>query len=329
MREFQKPNKLFYDPDTLTSTLGQFHAQPFERGFATTVGHSLRRVLLSAIEGAALTAVKIDGVLHEFSSIPGVREDVTDIIMNLRQIPLILQSESGEPKTLYLEAAGKGEIKSGDFKPDPDVEILDSDVHIATLNQEASISMEVRVKNGRGYVPANENHDEDLSLGYIAMDSVHSPVRRANFHVEAARLGQSTEYERLNLEVVTNGSVAPQDAVAQAAQILKEHLFMFINFEEDSEEDVVEEDEDQAVNENLVKPVEELELSVRAYNCLKNANVETIGELVVKTEAEMLKTKNFGRKSLSEIKELLAEMGLSFGMKIDSKGRLVRETTEV
>lgn len=327
MREFQKPNKLFYDPDTLTSTLGQFHAQPFERGFATTVGHSLRRVLLSAIEGAALTAVKIDGVLHEFSSIPGVREDVTDIIMNLRQIPLILHS--GEPKTLFLEAAGEGEIKSGDFKPDPDVEILDSDVHIATLNQEAGISMEVRVKNGRGYVPANENHDEDLSLGYIAMDSVHSPVRRANFHVEAARLGQSTEYERLNLEVVTNGSVAPQDAVAQAAQILKEHLFMFINFEEDSEEDVVEEDEDQAVNENLVKPVEELELSVRAYNCLKNANVETIGELVVKTEAEMLKTKNFGRKSLSEIKELLAEMGLSFGMKIDGKGRLVRETTEV
>lgn len=326
MREFQKPNKLFYDPDTLTATLGQFHAQPFERGFATTVGHSLRRVLLSAIEGAALTAVKIDGVLHEFSSIPGVREDVTDIIMNLRQIPLILHS--GEPKTLYLEATGEGEIKSGDFKPDPDVEILDPDVHIATLNPEANISMEVRVKNGRGYVPANENHDEDLSLGYIAMDSVHSPVRRANFHVEAARLGQSTEYERLNLEVVTNGSVAPQDAVAQAAQILKEHLFMFINFEEDSEEDVVEEDEDQAVNENLIKPVEELELSVRAYNCLKNASVETIGELVVKTEAEMLKTKNFGRKSLSEIKELLAEMGLSFGMKIDSKGRLVRETTE-
>ena len=327
MREFQKPQKLFYDPDTLTVTLGQFHAQPFERGFATTIGHSLRRVLLSAIEGAALTAVKIDGVLHEFSSIPGVREDVTDIIMNLRQIPLILHSS--EPKTLYLEASGDGEITSGDFKPDPDVEILDTKVHIATLNQEAAINMEVRVKNGRGYVPANENHDEDLSLGYIAMDSVHSPVRRANFNVEAARLGQSTEYERLNLEVVTNGSVAPQDAVAQAAQILKDHLFMFINFEEESEEDVVEEDEDQAVNENLIKPVEELELSVRAYNCLKNANVETIGELVVKTEAEMLKTKNFGRKSLSEIKELLAEMGLSFGMKIDSKGRLIRETTEV
>lgn len=327
MREFQKPNKLFYDPDTLTSTLGHFHAQPFERGFATTIGHSLRRVLLSAIEGAALTAVKIEGVLHEFSSIPGVREDVTDIIMNLRQIPLILHS--GEPKTLYLDAAGDGEIKSGDFKPDPDVEILDTNVHIATLNQEAAINMEVRVKNGRGYVPANENHDEDLSLGYIAMDSVHSPVRRANFNVEAARLGQSTEYERLNLEVVTNGSVAPQDAVAQAAQILKDHLFMFINFEEESEEAVVEDDEDQAVNENLIKPVEELELSVRAYNCLKNANVETIGELVVKTEAEMLKTKNFGRKSLSEIRELLAEMGLSFGMKIDGKGRLVRETTEV
>ena len=327
MREFQRPTKLFYDPDTLTSTSGDFHAQPFERGFATTIGHSLRRVLLSAIEGAALTAVKIDGVLHEFSSIPGVREDVTDIVMNLRQIPLILHS--GEPKTLFLEASGEGEIKSGDFKPDPDVEVLDTDIHIASLNQEARIAMEVRVKNGRGYVPANENHDEDLSLGYIAMDSVHSPVRRANFNVEAARLGQSTEYERLNLEVVTNGSVAPQDAVAQAAEILKDHLLMFINFEEDSEEDVVEEDEDQAVNENLIKPVEELELSVRAYNCLKNASVETIGELVVKSEAEMLKTKNFGRKSLSEIKVLLAEMGLSFGMKIDSKGRIARETTEV
>ncbi len=327
MGEFQKPTKLFYDPDTLTPTSGDFHAQPFERGFATTIGHSLRRVLLSAIEGAALTAVKIEGVLHEFSSIPGVREDVTDIIMNLRQIPLILHSS--EAKTLYFEASGEGEIKSGDFKPDPDVEVLDTNVHIASLNQEARITMEVRVKNGRGYVPANENHDEDLSLGYIAMDSVHSPVRRANFHVEAARLGQSTEYERLNLEVVTNGSVAPQDAVAQAAQILKDHLLMFINFEEDSEEDVVEEDEDQAVNENLIKPVEELELSVRAYNCLKNAGVETIGELVVKSETEMLKTKNFGRKSLSEIKELLAEMGLAFGMNIDSKGRLARETTEV
>ena len=327
MRGFEKPTKLLYDPDTLTGTSGQFHAEPFERGFATTIGHSLRRVLLSSIEGAALTAVKIEGVLHEFSSIPGVREDVTDIIMNLRQIPLILHSS--EAKTLYLEASGDGEIKSGDFKPDPEVEVLDSDVHIATLNHEASIQMEVRVKNGRGYVPANENHDEDLSLGYIAMDSVHSPVRRANFHVEAARLGQSTEYERLNLEVETDGSVAPQDAVAQAAEILKDHLFMFINFEEDSEEEAVEEDEDQAVNENLIKPVEELELSVRAYNCLKNASVETIGELVVKTEAEMLKTKNFGRKSLSEIKDLLAEMGLSFGMKIDSKGRLVRETTEV
>lgn len=327
MNGFEIPKKLLYDPDVLTSTFGSFHAQPFERGFATTVGHSLRRVLLSAIEGAALTAVKIEGVLHEFSSIPGVREDVTDIVMNLRQIPLILHSK--EPKTLYLEASGEGTIKSGDFKPDPDVEVLDTNIHIATLNQEAGINMEVRVKNGRGYVPANENHDEDLSLGYIAMDSVHSPVRRANFHVEAARLGQSTEYERLNLDVLTNGSIAPQDAVAQAAQILKDHLFMFINFEEESEEDMVEEDEDHAVNENLIKPVEELELSVRAYNCLKNASVETIGELVVKTESEMLKTKNFGRKSLSEIKDLLAEMGLSFGMKVDSKGRLVQETTEV
>ena len=327
MRGFQRPKKLFYEPKTLTSTFGRFYAQPFERGFANTIGHSLRRILLSSIEGAALTAVKIEGVLHEFSSIPGVMEDVTDILMNLRQIPLVLHTN--ESKTLYLEFSGEGSVKSGDIKPDPEVEVLDSSIHIATLNEKGRISMELRVKRGRGYVPANENHDEDLSLGYMPMDSVHSPVRRANFNVETARLGQSTEYERLNLDVSTDGSVAPQDAVAQAAHILKDHLFMFINFEEDTEEAVDQpDDDDHVVNENLNKAVEELELSVRAYNCLKNASVQTIGELVVKTEAEMLKTKNFGRKSLNEIKELLSDMGLSFDMKVDSKGRIISKTTK-
>ena len=327
MKGFQRPKRLFYDAQTLTPTFGHFYAQPFERGYATTIGNALRRILLSSTEGAAITAVKIEDVLHEFSSIPGVREDVTDILMNLKQIPLTLHVD--HPKILHLEASGEGEVKSGDIKPDPDVEILDKDIYIATKNKASKLVMEIQVKKGRGYVPASENYDEELDVNYIPVDSVHTPVRKANFAVEAARLGQSTEYERLNLDVWTNGSLSPQDAVGQAAKILKDHLYLFINFEEEPEESALEEDDElHVVNENLNKSVEELELSVRAYNCLKNANVQTIGELVVRTEGEMLKTKNFGRKSLNEIKELLADMGLSFGMKIDAKGRLIQETVE-
>jgi len=267
--------------------------------------------------------VKIEGVLHEFSSIPGVREDVTDVIMNLKQIPVKLHVDHA--KTLYLESDGAGALTSGDIKPDPDVEIMDSSIHIATVNASAPVRLEMRVKPGRGYISADENFDEDLDIGYIPIDSVHSPVKKVNYNVEAARLGQATDYDRLNLDVWTNGCMKPHEAIAQAAKILKDHMFIFINFDE--EPDGGEREDERAldsINENLNKSVEELELSVRSYNCLKNANIQTIGELVTKTEAEMLKTKNFGRKSLNEIKEILAGMGLSFGMKLDDKGRPVK-----
>ncbi|MEJ2078578.1 MAG: DNA-directed RNA polymerase subunit alpha [Acidobacteriota bacterium] len=328
MKGFQKPKRLACETETLTDTHGQFYAYPFERGFGTTIGNALRRILLSSIEGAAITAVKIDGVLHEFSSIPGVREDVTDIIMSLKQIPMKLHVD--HPKTLYLERIGEaGDVKSGDIKPDPDVEILDREIHIATINEPVDFRLEMRVKPGRGYISADENFDEDLGIGYIPVDSVHSPIKRVNFWVEAARLGHSTDYDRLNLEVWTDGSIRPQDAVAKASKILKDHLYIFINFEEESEEgDKAGGEEGGAVNENLSKSIEELELSVRSYNCLKNANIQTIGELVTRTEAEMLKTKNFGRKSLNEIKEILADMGLSFGMKLDDKGRIIGQRAD-
>jgi DNA-directed RNA polymerase subunit alpha len=324
MRGFQRPKRLACDMETLTSTFGHFHAQPFERGFGTTIGNAFRRIMLSSIEGAAITAVKIDGVLHEFSSIPGVREDVTDVIMNLKHIPLKLHVD--HPKTIYLESRGAGDLNSGDIKPDPDVEVLDPNIHIATVSGEAPVRIELRVKQGRGYVSADENFDEDLSIGYIPVDSVHSPVKKVNFYVEAARLGQATDYDRLNLDIWTNGCLRPQEAVAQAAKILKDHMFIFIDFDEEPDGADREDERDyDSFNENLNKSVEELELSVRSYNCLKNANIQTIGELVTKSEAEMLKTKNFGRKSLNEIKEILTNMGLGFGMKIDEKGRPIRD----
>ncbi len=327
MKGFQRPKRLASDPETLSPTFGHFYAQPFERGFGTTIGNALRRIMLSSIEGVAVTALRIEGILHEFSSIPGVTEDVTDVIMNVKQIPLKLNVD--HPKTLYLESKGPGAVSVRDLKPDPDVEILDPDIHIATLGGGAKLKMELRVKRGRGYVSADENFDEDLAVGYIPIDSVHSPVRKVNFHVEAARLGQATDYDRLNLDVWTNGCILPQDAIGQAAKILKDHMYIFVSFEEEPK--IVEQEVDEemeAVNENLNKSVEELELSVRSYNCLKNANIRTIGELVTKSEGEMLMTKNFGRKSLNEIKEILSEMGLSFGMKIDERGRPVRQETE-
>ncbi len=327
MKGFQRPKRLAVDKESQTATHGLFYAQPFERGFGTTIGNALRRTLLSSIQGTAITAVRIQGVLHEFSSIPGVKEDVTDVIMNLKQIPI--KSHSEEPKTLYLESSGPGVLKSGDIKPDPDVEILASDLHIATVNETGSLQMEIRIGTARGYVPADENFDEDQDIGFIPVDSVHSPVKKVNFWVESARLVQSTDYDRLNLQVWTNGCISPRDAIAQAAKILKDHLHIFINFEDEPESSEGEDHEEyDAFNDNLGRSVEELELSVRSYNCLKNANIQTIGQLVQKTEAEMLKTKNFGRKSLNEIKEILADMGLSFGMKVDDKGRPVLEQAE-
>ncbi|MGA2611272.1 MAG: DNA-directed RNA polymerase subunit alpha [Terriglobia bacterium] len=316
---FQKPKRLVCDMDTLTDKYGQFSAQPFERGFGTTIGNALRRVLLSSIEGAAITAVKIEGVMHEFSSIPGVVEDATDIILNLKQIPLKMHVEG--PKTLHLIVDKQGEVASRMIQEDADVDILDKDVHIATVSEGGSLHIEMRVKIGRGYVSAEKNFDEDLPIGYIPVDSVHSPIRKVNYTVEAARLGQMTDYDKLTLDVWTNGAVTPQDATGLAAKLLKDHTVIFINIEEESElEQAPQEKPAPVYNENLDRSVEELELSVRSYNCLKNANITTIRELVQKSEQEMLKTKNFGRKSLNEIKEILNAMGLSLGMRTDEKG---------
>jgi DNA-directed RNA polymerase subunit alpha len=316
---FQKPKRLVCDVDTLTDKYGQFSAQPFERGFGTTIGNALRRVLLSSIEGAAITAVKIEGVMHEFSSIPGVVEDATDIILNLKQIPLKMHTEG--PKTLHLIVDNQGQVTSRMIQEDADVDILDKEVYIATVSEGGSLHIEMRVKNGRGYVSAEKNFDEDLPIGYIPVDSVHSPIRKVNYTVEAARLGQMTDYDKLTLDVWTNGAVTPQDAIGLAAKLLKNHTAIFINIEEEPElEQVPHERPAPVYNENLDRSVEELELSVRSYNCLKNANITTIRELVQKSEQEMLKTKNFGRKSLNEIKEILSAMGLSLGMKTDEKG---------
>ncbi|PYV12605.1 MAG: DNA-directed RNA polymerase subunit alpha [Acidobacteria bacterium] len=324
---FQKPKRLACNLDTLTDKYGQFNAQPFERGFGTTIGNSLRRVLLSAVEGAAITAVKIEAVLHEFSSIPGVVEDATDIILNLKQIPLKMNVEG--PKTLYLNVDQPGEVTSRMIQEDPDVEILDKDVSIATVSEGGALHIEMRVKIGRGYVSAEKNFDEDLPVGYIPVDSVHSPVRKVNYSVESARLGQMTDYDKLTLDVWTNGAITPQDAIGLAAKLIKDHMNIFINFEEAEEVEESPQDRESPIyNENLDRSVEELELSVRSYNCLKNANITTIRELVLKSEQEMLKTKNFGRKSLNEIKEILSAMGLSLGMKFDEKGNPIRPTQE-
>src|SRR5213082_509831 len=321
-RGFQKPKRLATDTETLTDKYGMFWAQPFERGFGTTVGNALRRVLLSSIEGAAVTAVKVEGVLHEFQSIPGVVEDATDIILNLKQVPFKLSGDA--PKAIYLRADQPGVVTSGMIEADGDVEVLDKDVYIATVSEGGRLDMEMRLKRGRGYVSADKNFDEDLGIGFIPIDSVHSPVRKCNYTVEAARLGQITDYDKLTLEVWTNGSITPADSIGLSAKLLKDHMNIFINFEEDIETAISTEDRKPEIkNENLNRSVEELELSVRSYNCLKNANIQSIGELVQKSEAEMLKTKNFGRKSLNEIKEILAQMGLSLGMKIDEHGNAV------
>ena len=321
-RGFQKPKRLAYELETLTGRYGKFYAQPFERGFGTTIGNALRRVLLSSIEGAAITAIKIEGVLHEFQSIPGVVEDATDIILNLKQIPFKLNTDI--VKTIYLTANEPGEVTSAMIEEDADFEVLDRNVYIATVSEGGRLAIEMRLKNGRGYVSADRNFDEDLPVGYIPVDSVHSPVRKVNYLVEAARLGQVTDYDKLTLEVWTNGAIKPVDALGLAAKLLKDHMNLFIAFEEQVEvsEEVVEHVFDPR-QEYLSRSVEELELSVRAYNCLKNANIRTIGELVQRTEAEMLKTKNFGRKSLNEIKEILATMGLQLGMRLDEQGRIM------
>jgi DNA-directed RNA polymerase subunit alpha len=319
---FQKPKRL--SCETMTDRYGRFSAQPFERGFGTTIGNSLRRALLSSIEGAAITAVRIEGVLHEFSSIPGVVEDATDIILNLKQIPFKLHT--GETKTIRVSRSEPGEMKSGDIERDDDVEVLDPNIHIATVSEGGNLNIEMRIKRGRGYISADRNFDDDLPVGYIPVDSVHSPITKVNFHVEAARLGQDTDYDKLLLEVWTNGSVTPEFAIGLAAKLIKDHMTIFINFEEE----IHEQPEPAtpkiipAYNEHLDKSVDELELSVRSYNCLKNSDIKTIRDLVQKSEAEMLKTKNFGRKSLNEIKDILTGMGLGLGMKFDEHGTIIK-----
>src|SRR5678815_4407612 len=308
---FQRPKRLEFERETLTDRFGRFHAQPFERGFGTTVGNALRRVLLSSIEGAAVTAVKIDGVLHEFSPIPGVVEDATDIILNLKQIPLKMHTDT--TKTLYLRVDKAGEVRARDIEADADIEILEPDAHIATVAEHGKLHMELRVKRGRGYVSADKNFDEDLGIGWIPVDSVHSPIKKVNYLVEAARIGQNTDYDKLTVDIWTNGAVSPAEAISLSAKLVRDHLNIFINLDESSDEQTdaqVEQHQSGSLNEDL-------ELSVRSYNCLKNANIRTIRELVQKTEGEMLKTKNFGRKSLNEIKEILTGMGLSLGMRLD------------
>ena len=327
-KSFQRPKRLECDTDTLTDRFGRFHAQPFERGFGTTVGNALRRVLLSSIEGAAVTAVKIDGVLHEFSPIPGVVEDATDIILNLKQIPIRMHVD--QTKTLYLRSEKAGEVKAGDIETDADVEILEPDVHVATVSEGGSLHMEMRVSRGRGYVSADKNFADDLGIGWIPIDSVHSPVKKVNYLVEAARLGQTTDYDKLTVDVWTDGSVTARDAVSLGAKLIRDHLNIFINIDDPLEapQEPEADREPQIANEHLDKSVEELELSVRSYNCLKNANIRTIRELVQKTEPEMLRTKNFGRKSLSEIKDLLTQMGLTLGMRLDAPADTESVSTE-
>jgi len=316
-RDLIKPRRLEVDQDTLSQTYGKFVAEPLERGFGTTLGNSLRRVLLSSLQGAAITSVKIEGVEHEFTTIPEVAEDVTDVVLNLKEV--LLRMHTNEQKTLRIEAEGPKEIKAGDIIADDQVEILNPGHHICTLSEGGKLRMEMICRRGRGYVPASSNKVAGAPIGTVPVDSLFSPIRKVNYQVTNARVGQVTDYDKLSLEVWTDGSVTPQDAVAYAAKIIKEQLTVFVNFDETEEPLPVEAPKEEAkLNENLFRSVDELELSVRSANCLQQANIKTIGDLVQKTEAEMLKTKNFGRKSLKEIKEILAEMGLSLGMKLEN-----------
>ena len=317
--DFQRPRFAEVSAGSKTGSYGEFVAYPFERGFATTCGHALRRVLLSSIEGAAVTNVRIKGVQHEFTAMPGVWEDVTHILLNLKEVPLKLHSS--QPQIITISHKGEGVVTSGSIRTNQNVEVTDPNVHIATVGEDGELEMEIQVSMGRGFVTADRNLDERLGLGFIPLDSNHSPISRVNYVVEPARVGHSTDYEKLTLQVWTNGTVDPKDAVSDSALILREHFLIFAR----QDEDAVEAEPGVAilttegVNGMLSKSVEELELSVRANNCLRNANITTIGELVQRTEAELMKTKNFGKKSLQEIKDELARIGLSLGMRIEQE----------
>jgi DNA-directed RNA polymerase subunit alpha len=301
----------------LTETYGRFECAPLERGFGLTLGNALRRVLLSSLRGAGITAVRVDNVMHEFSTIPGVLEDVTDVILNLKEVRLRMNAPG--PREITISKQGEGRVTAGDFvSRDQTVEILNTDKHIATLSEDAELNLTATVQMGKGFVIAEKNAREDQPIGTVPLDSIFSPVRKVNYTVTNARVGQETDYDRLVLEITTDGSISPADALAFGAKILKDQLSIFINFEEEIERSAIEIAGSSQPNEVLYRPVDELELSVRSANCLQNADIKYIGELVQKSEGEMLKTKNFGRKSLNEIKEILNGLGLEFGMKLES-----------
>jgi len=321
---FQLPDKIRFDEETLTDTYGKLIAEPLERGYGTTIGNALRRVLLSSIEGAAVTAVKIHGALHEFSKIDGVKEDVIDIILNVKKLRFKLYSD-GE-KIATIKVKGPKDVTGSDIHGDASFEILNTEQVIATIDKDALFEAEMHIKKGKGYVPSELNKEEDLPVGMIAVDSVFTPIKKVNFIVEKARVGRATDYDRLVMEIWTDGSITPEKAVSQAASVVIEHMELFQSEEEKEKEEIGSMQDDSGsqslsdnpvFNANLIKSVDELELSVRANNCLKNASIKTIADLVQKTEHEMLKTKNFGRKSLNEIKEILHSMGLRLGMRVD------------
>lgn len=314
-KTFEMPKKLEYDESTYSKTYGKFIAEPFERGYGTTIANSLRRLLISSIEGTAVTSIKVDGVLHEFSTIPGVLEDVPQIILNIKQ--LVLKSDSRTPKILRLKVSKKGEITAKNIATDETVEIVNPDLHIATLTKDANFNMELEIGRGRGFVPAERNKKEGQVIGVIPIDSVFAPVRRVYFHVENTRVGQITDYDKLILEIWTNGSMEPKEALLYASHILQRHLEIFVKFGDisiESDDETKAGEENKELLEKLKLPVLELELSVRSSNCLREAHIKTIGDMVKKTEQEMLQYRNFGKKSLTEIKDILKNMGLSFGM---------------
>ena len=316
--ELIQPKFLQFEKETFSNSYGKFYAEPFERGFGVTIANSLRRILLSSLQGAAITSVKAEGVLHEFSTIAGVSEDMTEIILNLKGVKLKLLSDNA--KTITISKKGAGVVTAADIKHDAGVEILNPEHHIATVGKGGKLFMELTVRLGRGYVPAEKNKTDDLPVDAIVIDSLFNPIIKVNHNVSNARVGQKTDYDKVSIEILTDGSVKPDDALAYAAKILKEQMTIFINFDESAvepEPDAAAQEEEK-INENLLRGVEELELSVRSANCLKNADIRYIGELVQKSEGEMLKTKNFGRKSLNEIKDILVEMGLGFGIQLDS-----------
>jgi DNA-directed RNA polymerase subunit alpha len=316
-RELIKPKRLEVDEKSLTPTYGKFFGEPFERGYGTTIGNALRRVLLSSLQGAAVVGLRVKGVLHEFSTIPGVTEDVTDIVLNMKEVRVKLHDNALE-ETARIQVRGEREVTAGDIQAGPRVEILNPHHRIANLAKDAEFDVELVIRTGRGYVPAERNKREDDPVGTIPIDAIFSPIVKVNFNVTNARVGQRTDYDRLVLEVFTDGSVRPEDAVAHAAKMLQQQLGIFVNFEEEPAPAVGEERRELSHSEALYRPVDDLELSVRSANCLQNADIKYIGELVQRTEQEMLKTKNFGRKSLNEIKEFLQEMGLSLGMRLEN-----------